>query len=142
MFRIDRQKWLEAVKAVEARREASPGLVAQAKAGLITWKQFQDSGARSYDEAFQEELTKLYSIRAQAHDHLHRRRARLTYSQALKLAIPGAATMPFIEAGGTLVFDLTAEQQALYVGDAYKEFERPEELPVLTVTEMVPATVR
>src|ERR1700742_2459593 len=96
MFKIDRNKWLAAVAAAEGKRE---------------------------------ELTKLYSIRSMARGKLHRKRAEFTAYEFSKLrgsdavqAIGGSSA--FTQANGTLVFDLTAEDQEKYIGLAWQEFER------------------
>jgi hypothetical protein len=113
-FKIDRVKWKAAVDAVLARREAD-----RAKTEKKNWA--------SLDYYYDAELTKLYSIRAHARGRMHRLHAIYNYSDWRKM--PSAkSNMPkydeFTQADGAIKFKLTMADQAAYIGDSWKEYEK------------------
>lgn len=83
-----------------------------------------------YDEEFQAKLTKLYAIRAHARGRVHRCRARLTANQLCKLGRAGnrwdAIKMMGDPMDGHAKFDLTIEDQARFIGDEWKKYEKQE----------------
>ncbi len=138
-FRIDRQKWLDDVKEVLATRAQEP------------------YRTRRYD-ALTERLVKLYSIRAEGRGTVHRRRARLSLEQLAQLEgkqkeeyrsstailnLTGFEWELFATEGGTKVLALTAEDQTVYIGDAWQKYARPEPETASTTTpvEAVKQTV-
>jgi hypothetical protein len=139
MFKIDWKKWNEAVKEAEAKRDS---VIVRRTAGLSPWSSKFIEVANQAHAEYQGIFTKLYSIRAMAHDRVHRKSARLTSYEYRKLGHAVSDELLFIDNGGTLVLPLTAEDQAKYVGDDWKQYERPEPAPALTVTEMLPAGTR
>lgn len=128
-FRIDRQKWLDAVKETIAARAKEPYRTCR------------------YD-TLTERLVKLYSIRAEGRGTVHRRRARLTLAQYAQLDGKKAQSYwatetwdRFVAAGGTEIEDLGALDQSNYIGDAWEEFARPEPASTSTPVEVVKQTV-
>lgn len=91
----------------------------------IDWKKWKRAldGARAAGDAADQTL--LYSIRAMARDRVHRCRARLdwlTLRNWGKVTIEEATAI--IDRGGHQVAILTLEDQARYVGEAWRQFER------------------
>lgn len=104
MYKIDRKKWLEAVKAVDAFRAEKEKIQLRIARKELDWLEaYKDPALKPFVSYRDEkgELTKLYSIRAMARDRIHRKRARI----------------------GNEIVDLGWDDQLKYVGDAWKEYE-------------------
>lgn len=123
-FRIDLKKWKAAVEVVLESRQNYPERYQEFNAGKITWR---DVGYANWAE----QLTKLYSIRAHARGKLHRKIAKITYYEYMKLngnKIEDGFTntekyKEFVNAGGKIKMSLTIEDQQTYIGEAWKKFE-------------------
>lgn len=112
-FKIDYKKWKTALDELLAKREE-----ARSKTEKKYWA--------SLDYYYDERLTKLYSIRAQARGRLHRAFARLNWSEWRKLPsskIKEIGYDLFTNNDGAIKFPLTLEDQAAYIGDSWKEYE-------------------
>ncbi len=107
MYRINWRKWKDAVEAAEVNRKAAPQ--------HERWR-------------YENELTLLYSIRAQGRGKVHRQAAKLTFYQAkalgLKCTEMEGAQRVFTAKHGSIVLYLDADSQAVYVGEAWKDYER------------------
>lgn len=110
-FRIDWPKWKTAVDKLLADRED-----ARTRTEKKRWHEV--------DYYYSDRLTKLYSIRAQARGRIHRKRAELNQTDWNKLGHKEPGYKDFLEASGSIKFDLTIEDQAKYIGDTWKEYER------------------
>lgn len=107
MYKINRQKWLAAVQAIEAwrvRRDEVKAEVALTGDWLAAYK---DPARKEFvcHRDTDAELTKLYSIRAMARNRIHRKRARNAKGE---------------------IRDLGWEDQLAYVGEAWKAYEKVE----------------
>ena len=139
-FKIDRKKWKAAVEAVEAARENRKEIFKKSIDDYCSKMEEKNitlgcsrGGFNDYvDLGYAEQLTKLYSIRAHARGRMHRRVVRMNATDwCYKLGNKTPSYRAFDEAGGMLKFTLTLADQALYIGDSWKEYEAaPEEIPV------------
>ena len=111
-FKIDWPKWKAAVDAVLTEREEK-----RAKTEKKYWK--------ALDYLFDERLTKLYSIRAHARGRIHRKYAILNEYEWRKLGHKTPDWKEFSLHDGMIKFPLTIEDQAVYIGDSWKEYEKP-----------------
>ncbi len=112
-FKIDWKKWKTALDETHAVREAD-----RAKTEKKFWA--------SLDYCYDEKLTRLYSIRAQARGRLHRRFALLNWPEWRKMPSSKANKVKydaFTNNDGAIKFPLTLEDQATYIGDSWKEYE-------------------
>lgn len=113
-FKIDWNKWKAALDAIHAEREAD-----RAKTEKKFWA--------SLDYYYDEKLTMLYSIRAQARGRLHRQFARLNQAEWKKLPSSKVKEIGydlFTQSDGAIKFPLTLEDQAAYIGSSWKEYEK------------------
>lgn len=114
-FRIDWNKWKVALDKVLAEREKGRYAVS-----TDAEKKYWASLQHRYDE----KLTILYSIRAQARGRTHRQYAVLNEYEWRKLGHKTPGWQEFTANNGTIRFVLTLDDQAAYIGDAWKEFEK------------------
>lgn len=112
-FKIDREKWMKAVTTLLTEREEKR---------KNTEKRFWSSLDYSYDEM----LTKLYSIRAHARGRIHRKYAVLNEYDWRRLGHKTPGWSEFAANNGVFKFNLTLDDQAVYISDAWKEFEKHE----------------
>jgi hypothetical protein len=115
-FKIDWKKWKAALDAVHTAREED-----RAKTEKKFWS--------SLDYYYDEKLTKLYSIRAQARGRRHRQFALLNYTDWKKLPCSKTALINydvFSQNNGAIKIPLTLEDQAAYIGDSWKEYAAQE----------------
>lgn len=117
-FRIDWKKWNDDVDLLLVRREKWPKLVQEVKDGKKTWKEI---GYWAPD--WNDELTTLYSIRAQAHGRLHRKGAKLTFWQYSKLGYNKYSSEEFNKNGGKIKVPLTFMDQITYIGNKWRQYE-------------------
>lgn len=136
VFRLDWKKWKAAVDEVEARRIQ----LREMRASSASWEAYKKVGLLgAYDELFVEKLTKLYSIRAHARGRVHRGRAYLSMDRIIPLRLPKIDKYTYgtleervalkrsfghPESGHAKV-NLTMADQAAYIGDEWKQFEKP-----------------
>lgn len=127
MYKINWDKWKAAVDEVLAHRETKQQLNADLAAAKISFKEWiAGGGLRNHEE----ELTRLYSIRAHGRGRIHRKRAALTWDQWRKLpANTGkdakslyAQQEGFTNNGGTLTLILKD-----LIKDAWKSYVKAEE---------------
>lgn len=92
----------------------------------IDWKKWKRAldGAKAADDAADQTL--LYSIRAMARGRVHRCRARLDWYtlRTWGKITPEQGTALHLHGGGHQVVVLTLEDQARFVGEAWRQFER------------------
>jgi hypothetical protein len=120
-FRIDIVKWREALRALEERRKNWPVEYATKQKAAL------DAGQKyfyEYEPHWEEQLTRLYSIRAHSRGRIHRTAAKLTQYEWNKLGHNTPGQQKFTEANGSIKFDLTIIDQAKYLGDSWKEYEK------------------
>lgn len=112
-FRIDYAKWKAALDATLAVREEE-----RAKTEKKFWS--------ALDYHYDQKLTKLYSIRAHARGRIHRAFALLNEYEWRKLGHKTPDWKAFADNNGAIKFPLTLEDQAAYIGDSWKEYEKAE----------------
>lgn len=115
-FRIDYGKWSAAVDALLAERAS-----ARARTEKKNWS--------AMDAYYDPKLTKLYSIRAQSRGRIHMRYTKLDWGQWSKLPsskINKVGYDEFTKRDGAIGWYLTLDDQAAYIGDSWKEYEKTE----------------
>jgi len=115
-FKIDYAKWKAALDALLADRAD-----ARARTEKKNWS--------ALDSYYDPRLTKLYSIRAQARGRIHMRFTRLDWSQWSKLPSSKQNKVgydEFTKRNGMIGWYLTLEDQAVYIGDEWNEYEKHE----------------
>jgi hypothetical protein len=110
-FKIDRVKWKNDVDAILLEREEK-----RANTEKKNWA--------ALDYHFDDRLTKLYSIRAHARGRVHRKFAILNEYDWRKLGHKEPNWKEFIANNGMIKFPLTIVDQAVYIGDGWKEYEK------------------
>lgn len=122
-FKIDRVKWKQAIDELLTKRAEWPNLMQELKEGKKTFKEV------GWEPDWKAQLTKLYSIRAQARGRLHRQAAKLTQYEWSKLGHKTPYWQEFVNSNGVIKFTLTLDDQAAYIGDSWKEYEQEQSLP-------------
>lgn len=110
-FKIDWKKWKAALDAL---------LTERVNERSDTEKKYWASLDYRYDE----KLTKLYSIRAHARGRIHRKYAILNEYDWRKLGHKAHGWQEFVDSDGSIKFELTIDDQVVYIGDSWKEFEK------------------
>lgn len=132
-YKIDLKKWKNTVSALLNDRADRLTFSKDVVAGTKTWNEYH-AKFKGYPQ-YEEELTMLYSIRAHIRGKIHRKVAKLTDYEWHKLR--GKKTDKpstedsvermrmiklFVENNGKIKFDLTLEDQAVYIGDKWKKY--------------------
>ena len=126
-FKIDLPKWKAAEKALLDKREEE-----RAKTEKKYWA--------SLDYFYDEQLTKLYSIRAHSRGRIHRKYAYLNWSDWKKLPISANKLSydDFNNSNGQIKFELSLEDQAAYIGDSWKQYAIETPVENITIPETKP----
>lgn len=119
-FKIDWKKWKAALDELLAKREEWPKLMQELAEGKKTFKEI------GWEPNWKAQLTMLYSIRAQARGRLHRQTAKLTYHEWKQLGHLSPGWQDFASNNGVIKFPLTLDDQAAYIGDSWKGYQKHE----------------
>ncbi len=110
-FKIDYDKWKADLDSILAERE---------KERASTEKKYWAAVDYRYDE----QLTKLYSIRAHARGRIHRKYAKLNEYEYRKLGHKTPGWQEFMANNGVIKFTLTLDDQTAYIGDSWMDYEK------------------
>lgn len=132
IYRIDLPKFRTALLLAEHDREVLKTM----KEKNTPWQEIFARFGYVDDAQMEERLTKLYAIRAHARGKVHIKRAFLHADEVMKmvagvktrdqarLVLRGAMKCGCNPESGHAKLDLTFEDQAKYLGDSWREFER------------------